>query len=99
MNHTFLQFEKLVLQKGGLTNGERGQVKEKSLQFFWEPLNSVYHLGSHYMLLLTNCEVHTGKYSDRSLDLGSNEVRSVRKTKVRIFSRMDRTNWSIRPLL
>ena len=25
-----------------------------------------------------------------------NEVRSVRKTKVRIFSRMNRTNWSIR---
>ena len=43
------------------------------------------------MLLLTNCEVHTRKYSDRSLD--------VRKTKVRIFSSMDRTNWSIRALL
>ena len=37
------------------------------------------------MLLLTNCEVHTGKYSDRNLE--------VRKTKVRIFSRMDRNNW------
>ena len=49
----------------------------------------------HYiMLLLTNCEVHTGKYSDRSLD-----VRTERKTKDRIFSRMDRTNWSIRALL
>ena len=28
-----------------------------------------------------------------------NEVRSVRKTKVQIFSRMDRNNWSIRALL
>ena len=35
---------------------------------------------SNNMLLLTNCEVHTGKYSDRSLD-----VRTERKTKVRIF--------------
>ena len=41
------------------------------------------------MLLLTNCEVHMGKYSDRF----------VRKTKVRIFSCLDRTNWSIRALL
>ena len=48
----------------------------------------------HFMLLLTNCEVHTGKYSDRSF-----EVRTERKPKVRIFSRMDRTNWSIRALL
>ena len=24
---------------------------------------------NHNMLLLTNCEVHTGKYSDRSLDV------------------------------
>ena len=46
------------------------------------------------MLLLTNCEIHTGKYSDRSLD-----VRTERKPKVGIFSRMDRTNWSIRALL
>ena len=29
------------------------------------------------MLLLTNCEVYTGKYSDRSLD--------VRKSKVEYF--------------
>ena len=28
-----------------------------------------------------------------------NEVRSIRKAKVQIFSRMDRTNWSIRALL
>ena len=40
----------------------------------------------HTMLLLTNCEVHTGKY----LDL---------QARVQIFSRMDRTNWSIRALL
>ena len=46
------------------------------------------------MLLLTNCEVQTGKYSDRSLD-----ARIERKTRVRTFSRMDRTNWSIRALL
>ena len=50
-----------------------------------------HEIRKNTMLLLTNCEVHTGKYSDRSLD--------VRKTKVRIFSRMDRTNWSIRALL
>ena len=30
---------------------------------------------------------------------GLKEVRSVRKTKVRIFSSMDRTNWPIRALL
>ena len=46
------------------------------------------------MRLLTNCEVHTEKYSDRSF-----EIRTERKTKVRIFSRMDRTNCSIRALL
>ena len=49
------------------------------------------------MLLLTNCEVHTGKYSDRNLDVPTE--RSEVRTKVRIFSRMDRTNWSIRALL
>ena len=38
------------------------------------------------MLLLTNCEVHTAKYSDRSFDVGPNEMRSIQKTKVRIFS-------------
>ena len=47
------------------------------------------------MLLLTNCEVHTGKYLDRSF-----EVRTERsETKVQIFSRIDRTKWSIRGLL
>ena len=49
---------------------------------------------AHTMLLLTNCGVHTGKYLDRSF-----EVRTERKAKVIIFSRMDRTNWSIRALL
>ena len=33
------------------------------------------------------------------LKYGPNEVRSVRKAKVQIFSCMDRTNWSIRALL
>ena len=33
------------------------------------------------------------------LKYGPNEVRSVGKTKVPIFSRMDRINWSIRALL
>ena len=33
------------------------------------------------------------------LKYGSKEVKSVRKTKVRIFSRMDRINWSISALL
>ena len=32
------------------------------------------------VLLLTNCEVHTGKYLDRSF-----EVRTERKAKVQIF--------------
>ena len=49
---------------------------------------------SNNMLLLTNCEVHTGKYSDRGF-----EVRTERKAEVRMFSRMDRTNWSVRALL
>ena len=51
------------------------------------------------MLLLTNCELHTGKYWTAVLKYGPNEVRSVRKAKVQIFSRMDRTNWSIGALL
>ena len=33
------------------------------------------------------------------LKYGLNEVRSERKAELRIFSRMDRTNWSIRVLL
>ena len=33
------------------------------------------------------------------LKSGLNEVMSVRKTKVRIFSRMEQANWSIRYLL
>ena len=33
------------------------------------------------------------------LKYGPNEVRSVRKTKARIFSRMNRINWSIRAFL
>ena len=39
------------------------------------------------MLLLTNCEVHTAKYSDRIFGphFGPNEMRSVQKTEVRIF--------------
>ena len=50
------------------------------------------------MLLLTNCEVHRGKYLDPSSEVRT-EVRSVRKAEVQIFSRIDRTNWSIRALL
>ena len=46
------------------------------------------------VLFLTNCEVHMGKYFDRSF-----EVRTERKAEVRIFSRMDTTDWSIRALL
>ena len=46
------------------------------------------------MLLLTNCEVHTGKYLNRSF-----EVRTERKATVQISSRIDRTNLSIRALL
>ena len=51
------------------------------------------------IFLLTNREVHTGNIWTAVLKYGPNEVGSVRKTKVRIFSRMDRTNWSIRVLL
>ena len=51
------------------------------------------------MLLLTNCEVHTGNIRTEVLKYGPNEVRSVRKAEVRISSRMDRTNWSIIALL
>ena len=40
------------------------------------------------MLLLINCEAHTEKYLDRTFKYGPKEVRSVRKAKVRIFSRM-----------
>ena len=42
------------------------------------------------MLLLTNCEVHTGKYLDRSFEL--------RTERSDIFH-VDRTDWSIRALL
>ena len=51
------------------------------------------------MLLLTNCEVYTENISTAVLKYGPNEVRSVRKAKVQTFSRMDRSNWSIRALL
>ena len=37
------------------------------------------------MLLLANCEVHTGNIWTSGLKYGPNEVRSVRKTKVQIF--------------
>ena len=37
-----------------------------------------YQLSYNNMLLFTNCEVHTGKYSDRSLDVGT-EQSEVRK--------------------
>ena len=40
-----------------------------------------------------------GKYSTEVLKYGPNEVRSVQKADVRIFSRMDRTNWSVRASL
>ena len=50
------------------------------------------------MLLLINCEVHTGKYLDRSFEVRTERSGSVRKAKVQIFSHMDRTNWSIRAL-
>ena len=51
------------------------------------------------MLLFTNCEVHTENIWTAVLKYGLNEVRSVRKAKGQIFSRMDRTNWSVRGLL
>ena len=51
------------------------------------------------MLLFTNCEVYTGRYSERSLDVQTERSEVRTKTKVRIFSGIDRTNWSIRALL
>ena len=60
---------------------------------------NLYQLPYHNMLLLTNCEVHTGNIRTEVLKYGLNEMRSLRKAEVRIFSRMDRTNWSIRALL
>ena len=44
------------------------------------------------MLLLTNCEVHTGNTWTEVLNYGPNEVRSVGKAEIRIFPRMDPTN-------
>ena len=38
------------------------------------------------ILLLTNCEVHTANIRTAILKYGPNEMRSVQKTKVRIFS-------------
>ena len=48
---------------------------------------------------MTNCGVHTGNIRIPVLNHGPNKVGSVRKTKVRIFARMDRINWLIRALL
>ena len=38
------------------------------------------------MLLLTNCEVHAANIRTAVLTYGLKEMRSVQKTKVRIFS-------------
>ena len=51
------------------------------------------------MLLLTNCEIHVGKYPDRSFEVRTERSKVCTKTKVRIFSRMDRINWPIRASL
>ena len=37
------------------------------------------------MLLLTNCEVHTGKYLDRSFEVRTERSEVRTKTKVQIF--------------
>ena len=47
----------------------------------------------YIMLLLPNCEVHTGKYLDRSF-----EARTEGKSKVQIFA-YGPHNWSIRAIL
>ena len=67
------------------------QIYGKIWAIGWTKIENIC---TNSMLLLTNCEVHTEKYSDRSF-----EVRTVRKADVRIFSHMDRNNWSIRVLL
>ena len=46
------------------------------------------------MLLLTNCEVHTGKYSDRSLDVRT-ERSEVRDSKMELLVQTT----TFRPLL
>ena len=52
------------------------------------------------MLLLTNCEVHTGKYLDRSFEVRTERSEAHTKNKgPNIFPYMDQTNWSIRALL
>ena len=56
-------------------------------------------LKGNTMFLLTNCEVHMGNIGTAAVKYGPNKVRSIRKTKVQIFSHMDQTNWSIRTLL
>ena len=61
--------------------------------------DTVFLRSYNSMLLLTNCEVIRENIRTAVLKYGPNEVRFVRKTKVQIFSRMDRTNWSIRALL
>ena len=37
------------------------------------------------MLLLTNCEVHTGKYLDRSFEVRTEQTEVRTKTRVQIF--------------
>ena len=51
------------------------------------------------MLLLTNCEVHTGKYLDGSFEVRTERSEVRTKNYGPNISRMDRTNWSIRALL
>ena len=72
-----------------------------ALQSLFRIANSMYNycLTGNNMLLLTNYEVHTGKYSDHSLDVRTERSEVRTKDKVRIFSSMERTNWSTRDLL
>ena len=51
-----------------------------------------------FLLLLTNCEVHTPKYPDAVLTYGPNEMRSVQKLSSEYFP-YGTNNWLIRALL
>ena len=46
------------------------------------------------MLLFTNCEAHTANFQTAVLTYGPNEIRSIQKTKVQVFSDLLQTVWT-----
>ena len=72
-----------------IANQEYGKMLpgEQPIKFQNQPSETPYFAWLYNnMVLLTNCEVHTAKYLDHSFKYGPNEMRAVRKAKVRIFS-------------